>query len=83
MSYFKQLPINTVDTDTVPILNEDNQLLSDHDHVNKYDIKSTMLDTITLHKCITADWLENLKNSLAKSPEVQSNLLFISNKLVE
>ncbi len=42
------------------MLNDDNQLLSNLKLVNKYDIKTTFLETITLHKCIPVDWLENL-----------------------
>lgn len=44
---------------------KDSQLLSQ----NKYGIK-TFLNTLTLYKCISADWLANLKNSLINSPEV-------------
>ncbi len=46
------------------ILNYGNLLLSHHDFVNKYGIKSTFLETFTLHKYILVNWLDNPKTFL-------------------
>ncbi len=59
MYYFKQKKTfywkvwgNLGFTQISDILNDDNQLLSHLELVNKDNIKTTFLDTITLHKCI-------------------------------
>ncbi len=65
------------------MLNDDNQLLSHLKLVNKYDIKTTFLETITLHKCIPVDWLENLWNCTIKTQEVHTNWIVINYELLD
>ncbi len=40
------------------IFNKNNELLFHQELVNKYNIRTTFLDTLTLDKCIPADWLQ-------------------------
>ncbi len=61
------------------ILNKNNDLLSHQELVNKYNIRTTFLDTLTLHKCIPADWLENLRHSSINALDVHTNLIVINN----
>ncbi len=51
--------------------------------INKYNIRTTFLDTLTLHKCIPADWLENLRHSSINTLDVHTNLIVINNKILD
>ncbi len=65
------------------ILNKDNELLSHQELVNKYNIRTTLLDPLTLHKCILADWLEKLRNSPINNSGVRTNKVVINNKSLD
>ncbi len=54
------------------ILNKNNDLLSHQELVNKYNIRTTFLDTLTLNKCIPADWLKNLRHSSINALDVHT-----------
>ncbi len=65
------------------ILNKNNELLFHQEPVNKYNIRTTFLNTLTLHKCILADWLEKLRHSSINALDVHTNLIVINNKILD
>ncbi len=56
------------------IFNKYNDLLSHQELLNKYNIRTTFLNTLTLHKCIPADWLQKLRHSSINALDVHTNL---------
>ncbi len=65
------------------ILNNHNLYLTHEELKNKYNIRTTFLDTLNIQNSIPTDWIKQIKNSSIKVSKEHNNLIFINNRLVD
>ena len=65
------------------ILNNHNLYLTHEELKNKYNIRTTFLDTLNIQNSIPTDWIKQIKNSSIKVSKEPNNLIFINNRLVD
>ncbi len=64
------------------VLNNHNLYLTHEELKNKYNIRTTFLDTLNIQNSIPGNWIKHIKNSSITVSKAHNNI-FINNRLVD